>query len=134
MKAYVTGIGIGAVIVTFIYVVWPSSQKVKFCRPECYFLRSADNDLASSQADMIALCQSSNKYMTIGTAATLSDGLNYLEERGYPLCHKRAVPAAKDTSKCEVCSRWHNATMLWQWDGDGQIQQFPTVVCDRCKE
>lgn len=31
----------------------------------------------------------------------------------------------------EVCYEWHNATILWQWEGKGKMEQWPTVVCDK---
>jgi hypothetical protein len=56
-------------------------------------------------------------------------------------CHsakeKRAASGVEITPACasqgEVCTRWHNATMIWQWDGEGNPAQFPTVVCDQWK-
>lgn len=42
-----------------------------------------------------------------------------------PLCAGWKAPAG------DVCVHWHNATVLWQWEGKGQEAQWPTVVCDK---
>lgn len=50
--------------------------------------------------------------------------------------HKARAEAQPTICKTvgEVCRRWHDATILWQWRSeegpDGPVQQFPTLVCD----
>ena len=44
---------------------------------------------------------------------------------------ERSIPPPSCKNVGEKCVRWHNAVVLWQWNGEGVVDQWPTVVCDK---
>lgn len=123
------GLGVVLIATVFYTAVAKHDNKQAVCRPGCYFLKAGE----AEAAEIYATCADRREqYMKVGTAANLSSGVQYLNERNFVLCDAPAV-APTGSLHCEICAEWHNTTQLWQWRGEGEIKTFPTVVCDRCK-
>lgn len=129
---------LGAVLlITGYWIGKPSSSA---CEPKCYYVRSGTADIRTVHR-IFAVCRDRPDEMEIGDVQGIASGIDFLHNAKMPICHEQTSAVSPSQKKaedwhpvnCPVCYEWHNAVQLWQWHGEGKIEQFPTVFCDKCK-